>query len=103
VDCELFYQPAQSSNTNICYLSFFPAIQSLYYKDPGICNLKDIFAALKKSFKEYNPDNLNKSFLFLFMSYNMILECKGDNHSKQSHIGRTTLEKRMSTDNNSGF
>jgi hypothetical protein len=94
VDCELFDQQAQSPDTSICDLSFFPAIQSLYYKNPGIHNLKDIIAAVKKSFKKYDPNNLSRAFLSLFMNYNMMLEYKGDNQYKQLHMGKAALEKK---------
>jgi hypothetical protein len=94
VDCQMFYQPAQSPDMNICDLSFFPSIQSLYYKTVGIRNIQDIINAVKKSFDNYDPNNLNRAFLSLFMNYNKVLETKGDNNYKQPHMGKAALERK---------
>jgi hypothetical protein len=93
IDCCLTYQPSQSPDMNICDLSFFPSIQSLYFKTVGLKTIKDIIAAVKRSWNEYDCNRINKAFLSLFMNYNMVLQCEGDNKYKVPHMQKDLLER----------
>jgi hypothetical protein len=70
IDCHLVFQLAQSPDMNLCDLSFFPAIQSLYYKMRGIRNLDGIISAVCRAFDIYDPTKIDRGFLLLFMHYN---------------------------------
>jgi hypothetical protein len=94
IDCSLVYQPPQSPDTNICDLSFFPAIQALYYKTPGVKNVKTCIEAVKNAFAEYDPNKLNRGFLSLFMNYNMILMNGGSNKYPTPHMSKEMLERK---------
>jgi hypothetical protein len=65
IDCRLLFQPAQSLAFNICGLSFFPAIQALYYTIPGVNNIILCVNAFVQAFEQYNPNNLKRAFLSL--------------------------------------
>jgi hypothetical protein len=91
---ELYFQPSQSPDCNICDLSFFPAIQSRYFKIENIKNIKDIIEAVKLSFHQYEVNKLNRAFLSLMMNYNCILEFNGDNNYKMPHMKKAILERK---------
>jgi hypothetical protein len=92
IDCRLVYQPSQSPDMNICDLSFFPAIQSLYYKTPGVDTVNRLIAAVEEAFTNFDPCLLNRAFLTLFMNYNQILLNEGGNNYKLPHMGKEALE-----------
>jgi hypothetical protein len=78
---------------NMCDLSFFPAIQSLYYKMCGIRNLDGIISAVGRAFDIYDPRKINRGFLSLFMNYNSYLNCEGGTHYKMTHMNKQQLER----------
>jgi hypothetical protein len=93
IDCRLLFQPLQSPVFNICDLLFFLAIQALYYKIPGVNNIISCVNAVAQAFEQYNPNNLNRAFLSLFMNYNCILQNKGGNKYGVPHMGKGRLEQ----------
>ncbi len=94
IKVELYYQPSQSPDCNICDLSFFPSIQSRYFKIDNIKNIKDIIEGVKTAFRLYEVNILNRAFLSLMMNYNCILEFNGDNKYKTPHMKKQFLENR---------
>jgi hypothetical protein len=93
IDCRLEFQPAQSPDMNLCDLSFFPAIQALYYKMRGIRNLDGVIAAVYRAFNIYDPAKINRGFLSLFMNYNCCLQNDGTNKYKMPHMHKRKLER----------
>jgi hypothetical protein len=93
IDCSLIFQPAQSPDLNICDLSFFASIQSIYYKIPGVSNIRSCVLAVAASFEAYDPRNLNRAFLSLFQNYNLLLQHEGSNKYKVPHMGKERLER----------
>jgi hypothetical protein len=93
IDCRLIFQPSQSPDMNICDLSFFPSIQSLYFKTVGLKTIKNIIDAVKLSWEAYDCNKLNKAFLSLFMNYNMVLQYDGDNKYKVPHMRKDAIER----------
>jgi hypothetical protein len=93
VDCRFYYQPAQSPDLNLCDLSFFPAIQSLFYKIESERTLAAIVSAVTSAFEIYDPNNLNRGFLSLMMNYNKVLEHDGSNFYKFPHMAKKKLER----------
>jgi hypothetical protein len=93
VDCRLIYQPSQSPDFNICDLCFFPSIQSLYGKIPGVKDSLTCIAAVTAAFNDYDPNLLNRAFLSLFMNYNMTLKHDGCNKYPVPHMGKQRLER----------
>jgi hypothetical protein len=93
IDAVLVYQPAQSPDFNINDLSFFAAIQSLYYKVPGVNNVIACCNAVQASFEAFDPNKLNRAFLSLFMNYNMVLQNQGSNQYRIPHMGKERLER----------
>jgi hypothetical protein len=92
IDCSLIFQPPQSPDLNICDLSFFASIQSIYYKIPGVNNIISCVQAVAASFEAYEPRNLNRAFLSLFQNYNLLLQHEGSNKYKVPHMGKEQLE-----------
>jgi hypothetical protein len=93
VDCRLQFQPAQSPDFNICDLSFFPAIQALYYKISGVNNVISCVDAVAQAFAQFDPNNLNRAYLSLFMNYNCVLQHEGGNKYAVPHMGKERLER----------
>jgi hypothetical protein len=93
LDCRLVYQPSQSPDFNICDLSFFPSIQSLYQKIPGVKDSLTCINAVTRAFDSYDPNLLNRAFLSLFMNYNMTKQHNGSNKYPVPHMGKDRLEK----------
>jgi hypothetical protein len=50
IRCEIRRQPAQSPDTNICDLCFFPSIQALYFETLNIRTTEDIVAGVDEAF-----------------------------------------------------
>jgi hypothetical protein len=94
IDCRIIYQPPQSPDFNICDLSFFPAIQSLYFQQENIVNKHRLIAAVAEAFRQYDCNKLNRAFLSLFQNYNMVLQHNGSNIYKVPHMGKGSLERR---------
>jgi hypothetical protein len=94
IDCEFYFQPAQSPDLNICDLSFFPAIQSLFHKIEQEKTLPAIIKAVDVAFNNYDPNNLNRAFISLQMNYNEVLKHGGCNLYKMPHMSKAKLEKR---------
>jgi hypothetical protein len=94
LDCRLVYQPPQSPDFNICDLSFFPAIQSIFYKQENVNNRHRLIAAVEESFRIYDCNKLNRAFLSLFQNYNCVLKHHGDNKYPVPHMGKEALERR---------
>jgi hypothetical protein len=92
IDCSLIYQPPQSPDLNICDLSFFNSIQSLYYKIPGVNNVRSCVDAVAATFNAYEPKLLNRAFLSLFQNYNLVLQHEGSNKYQVPHMGKQRLE-----------
>jgi hypothetical protein len=92
LDCSLYYQPPQSSDCNICDLSFFPAMQSIYYAIPGVKDVKTCIEAVKVAFEQYDPNKLNRAFLRLFMNHNCILMNGGSNNYPIPYMSKAMLE-----------
>jgi hypothetical protein len=93
VDCRIIYQPSQSPDFNICDLCFFPSIQSLYGKIPGVKDSLTCIQAVTNAFNSYDPNLLNRSFLSLMMNYNMTLKHGGCNKYAIPHMGKERLER----------
>jgi hypothetical protein len=93
LDCRLLYQPAQSPDFNICDLSFFPAIQSLFYKQEHITTKNRLIEVVLESFVLFDANKLNRAFLSLFQNYNMVLEHHGGNNYKVPHMRKEMLER----------
>jgi hypothetical protein len=94
LDVEMYFQPAQSPDLNICDLSFFPSIQSLYYKIGCQGNLQSIIDGVKKAYDDYSPTVLNRCWLSLMMNYNKVIEHNGSNQYKLGHMGKEQLERQ---------
>jgi hypothetical protein len=94
IDVRLKYQPSQSPDMNICDLSFFNSLQSLYYKVPDLENDKyKQIDAVTECWTNYDPRLLNFAWLTLFTNYNNILACGGTNGYKIKHMGKERLER----------
>jgi hypothetical protein len=93
IRCELYYQPAQSPDLNICDLSFFPSIQALYYKITGERSLENIILSVRTAWDLYKPRTLNRCWVSLLMNYNLILEHGGCNQYKLGHINKGMHER----------
>ncbi len=94
VDCRFYFQPAQSPDLNICDLSFFPAIQSLFHKIETERTLVAIMSAVLTAFEKFSSNSLNRAFLSLLMNYNLVLQHDGGNLYKLPHMGKEKLEKK---------
>jgi hypothetical protein len=92
-EVELRNQPAQSPDFNVCDLSFFPSIQSLYHKIPGVKDSMTCIEKVKEAFEKYDPNLLNRSFLSLLMNYNEALKHNGCNKFAVPHMGKERLER----------
>jgi hypothetical protein len=94
IDVRLKFQPSQSPDMNICDLSFFNSIQSLYYKIPELENDKyKQIDAVMECWNNYDPRKLNFAWLTLFTNYNNILACGGTNGYRIKHMGKERLER----------
>jgi hypothetical protein len=93
LDVEIFFQPSQSPDLNICDLSFFNSIQTLYYETPGDHDRYRLVAAVKDTWRRYDPKLLNYAFLTLFTNYNRIIEYRGSNKFRITHMGKERLDR----------
>jgi hypothetical protein len=93
LDVEVFYQPSQSPDLNICDLSFFNSIQTQYYETPGDKDRYRLVAAVLETWRRYDPKLLNYAFLTLFTNYNKIIEFRGSNKFRITHIGKERLDR----------
>jgi hypothetical protein len=93
VDCRIMFQPSQSPDFNICDLSFFPSIQSIYQTIPGVKDSLTCINAVNRAFESYDPNLLNRAFLSLFMNYNMTKKFNGSNKYPVPHMGKERLER----------
>ena len=89
---QLFTQPANSPDCNICDLGFFRVLQSrclIVGTDE-----KTLLDAVKKAFDEYPKEMINRTWLTLQSCLNCIIEQNGDNTYKIPHMNKEQLEKR---------
>jgi hypothetical protein len=90
---ELITQSANSTDTNICDLSFFRALQSDQWNKGFATTTEQLVAQVEYAFRHFNPLMLNRSFLTLQTCYDEILKSNGDNAYSIPHMNKARLER----------
>ena len=92
LEVELYTQPPNSPDTNICDLGLFNAIQARC-KVMMPLNSVDIVDCVTRAWENYPWQKINHLFLSLQMAFNEIIEHHGSNDFKLPHIGKFRLDK----------
>ena len=96
----VFTQSPNSPDTNILDLGFFRAIQS--FNDDCPANEEELIKSVEKAYGEYPFCKLNRVWLTLQSSLNMIIENDGGNDYKIPHMGKEALERGGAPSTGSG-
>ena len=89
---ELFQQPSQSPDLNICDLGLFNAIQSVYQKEAPRDSF-DIIDCVQKAYDEYPVNKINRLWLSHQSVMNQIFETNGNNDFEAEHMNKERLER----------
>ena len=92
LNVELFFQPANSPDCNVCDLGFFRGVQMIQYeKSPK--NMNELVESVKSAFDEYSWRKLNNNWLTLQTCFNQIIKNQGSNNYSIVHMNKAQLER----------
>jgi hypothetical protein len=91
-DLHLYFQPANSLDTNINDLGFFVSIQALHFQHPST-NIGELIARVLQLYQTYPHVKVNNVFSTLQTCMIQIIKAHDSNDYKSMHMKKARLEK----------
>jgi hypothetical protein len=91
-DLHLYFQPANSPDSNINNIGLFLSIQALQFQHPS-ANIGEFIVRVLQLYQTYPHFKLNNIFLTLQTCMNQIIEANGSNDYQIVHMNKARLER----------